>query len=122
VKNIRLSLSALLGGKDRRDDVVAFLVLAGLWIVVTILVNPLGNFPLHDDFAYGKSVKQLLDTGRFHQPYSGAWWVAEDDYSITFGPMPGYQVEKSYRLKRWLPFGPAQILVLHKAPTGSPPE
>ncbi len=67
IKNI-LSLS---GGKDRRPDVVAICVLAGLWIVAAILVNPLGNFPLHDDFIYGKSVRQLIDTGRFHQPYYG---------------------------------------------------
>jgi hypothetical protein len=64
----------------------------------------------------------LYKFGRDPKPGKSWWWVAEDDYSIAFGPIPGYQTEKSYRLKRWLPFGPAQILVLHKAPTGSPPK
>jgi hypothetical protein len=68
----RLSLVGLSGGQDRRRDVVAICALAGLWIVVSILVNPLGNFPLNDDWAYGKTVQELLTTGRFQLSDWGA--------------------------------------------------
>lgn len=36
-----------------------------LWIFIVILVNPLGNFPLNDDWAYGWAVKTLVETGKF---------------------------------------------------------
>ncbi len=32
---------------------------------MVILVNPIGDFPLNDDWAYGQTVKSLLDTGNF---------------------------------------------------------
>jgi Dolichyl-phosphate-mannose-protein mannosyltransferase len=35
------------------------------WIVCIALVNPLGNFPLNDDWAYGKPIKSFLEKGRF---------------------------------------------------------
>ena len=38
-----------------------------------ILVNPLGDFPLNDDWAYARSVKDFLDTGNFQLP---GWAVA----------------------------------------------
>jgi hypothetical protein len=40
-------------------------VILGVWIVMAALVNPVGNFPMNDDWAYGWSVKTLLDTGDF---------------------------------------------------------
>jgi hypothetical protein len=32
---------------------------------MVVLVNPIGNFPLNDDWAYGWTVKNLLETGHF---------------------------------------------------------
>jgi hypothetical protein len=32
---------------------------------MVILVNPIGDFPLNDDWAYGWTVKTLLETGVF---------------------------------------------------------
>ena len=34
-----------------------------LWLVIIIIINPMGDFPLNDDWCYGKSVKTLLDEG-----------------------------------------------------------
>jgi len=34
-----------------------------LWIVIILIINPMGDFPLNDDWCYGKSVKTLLDEG-----------------------------------------------------------
>jgi 4-amino-4-deoxy-L-arabinose transferase-like glycosyltransferase len=46
-----------------KKDGVSVLALVGLWIVIAIAVNPIGNFPLNDDWAYGKAVQRLLETG-----------------------------------------------------------
>jgi|SRR5215831_12123775 len=32
-----------------------------IWAVMVILVNPIGDFPLNDDWAYGWSVKTLVE-------------------------------------------------------------
>lgn len=42
-----------------------FLFLVLLYIVCFIIVQPFGNFPLNDDWAYSKSVKLLYETGHF---------------------------------------------------------
>jgi hypothetical protein len=36
-----------------------------LWIMCAAIVNPSGNFPLNDDWAYGKPIKSFLEKGRF---------------------------------------------------------
>jgi hypothetical protein len=41
------------------------LLLASIWIASLLVVNPLGDFPLNDDWAFGLSVKRLLQTGDF---------------------------------------------------------
>ena len=39
-------------------------VLLGLiWICMILLANPIGDFPLNDDWAYGYSVQHLLQHG-----------------------------------------------------------
>lgn len=39
-------------------------LMAILWAGAVLLVNPLGDFPLNDDFSYGRSVLNLLEQGR----------------------------------------------------------
>jgi hypothetical protein len=41
------------------------LLIAALWCVSLMVVNPLGNFPLNDDWSYGLTVKHLVETGEF---------------------------------------------------------
>lgn len=41
------------------------LVVFVLWVLQTILINPIGEFPINDDWAFAKSVKALLETGKF---------------------------------------------------------
>jgi Dolichyl-phosphate-mannose-protein mannosyltransferase len=41
-----------------------YLVLTALWIVMIVLVYPIGEFPLNDDWAYCKDVSILLHQGR----------------------------------------------------------
>src|SRR5512140_3601996 len=42
------------------------LLLASLWVGSLFVVNPLGNFPLNDDWSFGLAVQRLLQTGDFH--------------------------------------------------------
>lgn len=54
------------------------------WIVIAILVNPLGDFPLNDDWAYAESVKYLLETGNFQLP---GWAVANLLPQVLWGAL-----------------------------------
>jgi Dolichyl-phosphate-mannose-protein mannosyltransferase len=46
------------------SDIINILIITAIWIVMVILVNPLGNFGLNDDWAYGFSVKSLIEKGQ----------------------------------------------------------
>lgn len=35
------------------------------WILAIVVVNPIGNFPLNDDWSWGLAVKKLIQTGKF---------------------------------------------------------
>jgi hypothetical protein len=49
---------------------LASLVLIGVfWIVISALVNPVGEFPLFDDWIHASAVKSILASGRFELPY-----------------------------------------------------
>jgi len=42
----------------------AWITIGVLWIGLIVLINPHGNFPLNDDWAYAKSVWHLVETGQ----------------------------------------------------------
>lgn len=42
------------------------------------------------------------------------WWVADDEYMVSFGPVPGYGQVKRFPFTRWMPPGEGNILVLHR--------
>jgi hypothetical protein len=46
-------------------DLINIGIIVAIWIVMVILVNPIGDFPLNDDWAYAYSVKVLLEQGDF---------------------------------------------------------
>jgi len=48
-----------------RADGHCVLAILAVFSAITILVNPLGDFPLNDDWAYGWSVRHFLETGEF---------------------------------------------------------
>ena len=49
---------------DCTDRSNIFLII-GTWVGMTLVVNPVGNFPLNDDWAYGWTVKNFLETGEY---------------------------------------------------------
>jgi len=42
-----------------------FWVILFLWIIALVIINPIGDFPLNDDWIYGWSVREWLKTGKF---------------------------------------------------------
>jgi 4-amino-4-deoxy-L-arabinose transferase-like glycosyltransferase len=55
-------------GAFTRSDVALLLSLGALWIVMIALVNPVGDFPLNDDWIFARGVKSIVETGRFELP------------------------------------------------------
>ena len=81
-------------GQPQKADIANILILIFTWIVMVILVNPIGNFPLNDDWAYGRSVQTLLEKGDFQlsdwtatnlfsQVYWGALFCLPFGFSFT---------------------------------------
>ncbi len=46
-------------------DLASILLIIIAWLCMVVLVNPIGNFPLDDDWAYGWTVKTFLETGEY---------------------------------------------------------
>ena len=44
---------------------IDLLVVASLWFISLAMINPLGEFPLNDDWSFGLTVKHFLDFGDF---------------------------------------------------------
>jgi len=82
------------GDAVARSDLRAVLSLTALWLAMVSLVSPVGDFPLNDDWVYARSVKAILDTGRFEllefslasafpQAYWGALFCRMFGFSFT---------------------------------------
>jgi len=61
-----------LKASNRREVIADTALLSGLWLVSILIVNPIGNFPLNDDFSYGLTVEHLLETGDY-RPLPWFW-------------------------------------------------
>jgi len=46
-----------------KENYKPFLLLSLLWILFALIINPIGNFPLNDDWAYAKNVFYLSEQG-----------------------------------------------------------
>jgi hypothetical protein len=65
-------------------DFINIALITFTWSIMTIVVNPLGDFPLNDDWAYAESVKHLLETGNFQLP---GWAVANLLPQVLWGAL-----------------------------------
>jgi hypothetical protein len=50
---------------NQSGDRSALVLITAVWIAMILLVNPIGDFPLNDDWAYAWSVRTLLESGEF---------------------------------------------------------
>ena len=57
------------------------LLITAVWLVMVVIVNPIGNFPLNDDWAYAESIRILVDEKRFVFPD----WSAPNYVATQFG-------------------------------------
>jgi 4-amino-4-deoxy-L-arabinose transferase-like glycosyltransferase len=51
------------GSKEKSHRFSWPILLSLVWVLMIIIVNPVGNFPLNDDWAYGYSVRNLVEHG-----------------------------------------------------------
>ena len=60
-------------------------LLAALWIGAVLVVNPAGNFPLNDDWAYGKAVRGMVEQGSFRPcPWGGMTLISQAVWGSLF--------------------------------------
>ena len=55
-----------------RGTAIDFIALTALWLLAVLIVNPRGDFPLNDDWAASRSVRQLVE----HGVYQPTGWLA----------------------------------------------
>lgn len=68
--------------KISKTDKINSLLIIGIWLLMVVIVNPLGDFPLNDDWIFGLSVKYLLENGDFRLP---AFSAPNSFFNIFFG-------------------------------------
>ena len=51
-----------------RRDRVNLIALSTLWLAMALLVDPRGDFPVQDDWSYGRVVRTLIDDGAYRIP------------------------------------------------------
>nr|ADN14491.1 conserved hypothetical protein [Gloeothece verrucosa PCC 7822] len=75
---------------SNKTEIQAILFIIFCWLGMVLLVNPWGNFPLNDDWAYAKTVQSVLEKGDFELSgwtatnlFSQVWWGAL--FCLPFG-------------------------------------
>lgn len=61
-----------------------YLLIVVVWLAAIILINPMGDFPLMDDWSYAGSVRTLLLNGRFQL----SDWTSPNQISLIFWGLP----------------------------------
>ena len=67
--NLNLPIYKLTSRLDKTEAIHIFTLVA-IWIFMILLVNPSGNFPLMDDWDYGRAVQSIVEKGKF---YFSSW-------------------------------------------------
>jgi hypothetical protein len=74
-----------------RADLLALGAIVVLWGLMAIVVNPVGDFPLDDDWAFGLPVKWLVETGRLRFTDEGAMTlVTQVFWGALFASIAGF--------------------------------
>jgi hypothetical protein len=77
--------------KTFNSEALAMLAITICWLVMTAAVNPIGNFPLNDDWAYAESVKTLLTTNKIVIPdWSAANFFTQAIWGWLFTAIFGF--------------------------------
>ncbi|MFQ5697641.1 MAG: glycosyltransferase family 39 protein [Myxococcota bacterium] len=74
-----------------RADWIALACLAGLWTIPLLLIGTHGDFPLNDDWAYARTVRALVTTGRFERvPWTWVPLVTQALIGGAFASVAGF--------------------------------
>jgi hypothetical protein len=71
-----------------------------------------GASPREIDGGYEFNGWFLYDPSYRPRPDKSWWWVEDDKYMITSGPMEGYHVSTSFPFRRWLGLGAPRVFAL----------
>jgi len=76
--------------QSAKAEIIYIVTILAIWVVMAILVNPIGDFPLNDDWAFGKAVQSVVEKGDFQLSgwgamnlFSQVWWGAL--FCLPFG-------------------------------------
>ena len=84
------------------------------WQALNYLMQEFQISPSFIDGGHEFNGWYLYDSNYKPKAGKSEWWVDKDDYIVSFTGLSSYEELKQYPLKRWLPFGPEKIVVLHK--------
>lgn len=72
-------------------DWIAVAVLSGLWLIPLWLIGTQGDFPLNDDWAYARTVRELVSTGHFMRvPWTWVPLVTQALIGAAFASVAGF--------------------------------
>lgn len=84
------------------------------WIALDYLTKECQVSPKKIDGGFEFNGWYMYNPRYVEQKGKSYWWVENDDYVISFGPIIGYKAIKSFPYKRWIPFGQGKIFILQK--------
>ena len=75
------------------QHVLPFLTLTAVCCIIELLVNPLGEFPVHDDWVYAKTVLTLVTKGQYQLcPYQVATFFTLALWGALFAKLFGFSM------------------------------
>ena len=84
------------------------------WMALSDLMEKQGISPRRIDGGYEFNGWFLYDS--FYEPHDEKswWWVDDDEYMISAGPMPAYRIERRLTVDRWWPGTAPDVFVLRR--------
>jgi 4-amino-4-deoxy-L-arabinose transferase-like glycosyltransferase len=84
------------------------------WSALDSLIDEYDVQPGRIDGGFEFNGWYLYDPAYVRTGGKSYWWVDKDDYIISFGPIQGYAVVKTFPFQRWFPREKAFIYILRK--------
>ena len=82
--------------------------------MATRMLMESGISPTQIDGGYEFNGWYLSDPNYKRKADKSWWWVNDDEYVIASGPLSGYQELQRFVFQRWLLFGNASVVILHR--------
>lgn len=86
---------------SRSSAVVDVCLIAGAWLLLAVLVNPSGEFPLNDDWSYSRSVQILVTQGRLDLAAAAVPLITQVGWGALFSVPLGFSFT-ALRISTWV--------------------